>query len=202
MKINLSCVGVVAALLIASSSAQANFTINPETYNPGDASKGVIWFDTVGTMNYDGIGNPQNVVGSLGNDTVKVDFLFTFGSFTAVSQVYSLDHASGSILAFGTISGRSVETINSVEITPGLTGTYQVRAWVGGSSFNDPSNTKTGSSTANNPLTFGGTPAAGPPATPSDLTGFSSFAVVSVPEPATIFLGIFGAAGLLVRRRK
>ena len=44
-----------------------------------------------------------------------------------------------------------------------------------------------------------------PPVSFPQASGFSSFnlmAVSAVPEPATIALGLFGAAGLLIRRRK
>lgn len=193
---------VVSALCLSSQAAYSSFTINSTTYNPTSTTKGVIWFDTVGTMAYDVNGNPNNVVGMLGNSTVKVDFLFTSGAFTAVSQVYNLDAAANGFLAFGTVSGRVAETVSSPDITPGATGTYQVRAWVGGSSFADTLNTKKGASSGVDSLTFGGTPTVGNPVTPSDLTGFNSFAVTTVPEPATLALGIFGAAGLLFRRRK
>lgn len=200
--IKYALLAVTFALCLSSEVAYSSFTINPTTYNPTDTTKGVIWFDTVGTMSYDVNGNPKNVVGSLGNSTIKVDFLFTSGAFTAVSQVYSLDAAANGFLAFGTVSGRAAETVSSADITPGLTGTYQVRAWLGGSSFTDPLNTKKGTSSGLNALTFGGTPAVGNPVTPSDLTGFASFAIVTVPEPATLALGLFGAVGMLIRRRK
>jgi len=42
-----------------------------------------------------------------------------------------------------------------------------------------------------------------PPYTPPDLTGLTSFSLVTpVPEPGTITLGILGAAAFLARRRK
>ena len=44
-----------------------------------------------------------------------------------------------------------------------------------------------------------------PPVTPPGLTGFTSFSLVSpsvVPEPCTMVLGLLGAAGFLLRRRK
>jgi len=43
-----------------------------------------------------------------------------------------------------------------------------------------------------------------PPATTPNLTGLTSFSmmVTPVPEPATITLGIMGAAAFLARRRK
>jgi len=198
-KLTLSAVAVLAVV----SSAFANFTYDPLTYNANDATKGCIWFDTVGSMTYDGNGNPANVVGRLGDTTVNVDFLFTFSGGTARSQVYALDAGSGGITAFGSVSGRtSPETVTTVANLAGQTGTYQVEAWVGGASYGDPLNTKSGISAANS-ITFGGTPAVGAPALPQSVNTFANFAVTSaVPEPTTLALGLFGAAGLLFRRRK
>ena len=43
-----------------------------------------------------------------------------------------------------------------------------------------------------------------PPSTPPDLTGLTSFSLVttSVPEPGTITLGLMGAAAFLARRKQ
>jgi len=88
-------------------------------------------------------------------------------------------------------------------------GFYALRAWSGsvGSTFESASATlgaKIGSSTATNAV-FGGITSSG---------GFSSsfplanahlsfqLSTVAVPEPATLALGLFGAAGMLFRRRK
>lgn len=49
-------------------------------------------------------------------------------------------------------------------------------------------------------LTLGGT--GSPPGPGAPLVGLTSFAVTVVPEPSTIALGLLGAAGLFLRRRK
>jgi len=41
-----------------------------------------------------------------------------------------------------------------------------------------------------------------PPSAPAALAGLQSFALVAIPEPSTIALGMLGAAALLLRRRK
>lgn len=43
---------------------------------------------------------------------------------------------------------------------------------------------------------------AGSPAPPTDMIGLQGFSLVAVPEPSTIALGLLGAAGLFLRRRK
>ena len=89
-------------------------------------------------------------------------------------------------------------------------GVYVLRAWsgAGGSTFESASTTvgaKIGSSTAFNVLQFGGvtandgTSSAFPFA--NQHAGFT-LSTVAVPEPATLALGLFGAAGLFIRRRK
>jgi hypothetical protein len=45
-------------------------------------------------------------------------------------------------------------------------------------------------------------PGGGPPITDPNLTGLTGFALVPVPEPSTYALLAFGAAALLLRRRK
>lgn len=82
----------------------------------------------------------------------------------------------------------------------------QMRAWEGaaGSSYESvlASNGKIG--TSNNILvnSLGGTPPVGLPITDPNLVGLTGFALVAVPEPSTIALGLLGAAGLFLRRRK
>ena len=49
---------------------------------------------------------------------------------------------------------------------------------------------------------LGGIPPTGPPITDPNLTGLTGFALVPIPEPSTYALLAFGAAALLLRRRK
>ena len=204
MKTTLTTVLSASLLCFATGVASANITFDSTTYNFASTTKGIIWFDTVGTMNYDGNGNPVNVSGLLGTSAVKVDFLFSFGGNTALSQIYSLDAngTGGYTGPFGSVSGRSAESISSTSLFGGQAGTYQVRAWTGGASFSDLANTKVGVSAAT-AMTFGGLDGLGQNnIAPSAANNFNSFAIAAVPEPATLALGLFGAAGLLFRRRK
>jgi hypothetical protein len=84
-------------------------------------------------------------------------------------------------------------------VAAGQTANIQMRAWVGGNSFE----TATGGTGVSNiiPVSLGGTPAVGAPIPDAVLTGLQGFAIV-VPEPSTMALGLFGAAALLYRRRK
>jgi len=195
MKINQSILVFAGLLSLGVASALADFTFDPTTLKSGNPNVGVIWFDTVGTMSYDVNDNPINVSGgTLGNQTVKVDFVFSSGgSVVGRSQVYTLDAGN-----FGTITGRGIETVSSGANLAGQTVTYQVEAWVGGTSYTDGANTKTGLSSASNNIKLGGGILA-----PDAANNFANFAVTAaVPEPTTCALGLFGAVGILFRRRK
>lgn len=166
-----------------ATSAFADISVNFFTFNAGNSSLGQVFFDTVG--------------GTPADNTVKVDFLFgaSAGSLTSASQVFTIQNGNQGFLNAGVLP------VTSATVGGGA-GFYQMRAWTGGASFTDGANTKVGSS-AVTAVTFGGTPLAGGTPLPSnDLNLHASFAVVAVPEPATLALGLFGAAGMLIRRRK
>jgi len=95
----------------------------------------------------------------------------------------------------------SAVTVDVPGTTPGGSATFVLKAWVGGSSF-DAATTSKGQSGPFTVSNLGGTPASGPPITPPALNGLQTFALVPVPEPSTIALGVLGAAALLIRRRK
>lgn len=187
-------------LLALAASTQASISVNALNYNASSATLGAVWFDSVGSMTFDGSGNPVVSAGTLANNTTKVDFLFGASSG-------NLDHSSGIFtlaagLPFNGFLNGGVVNVTSATIGGGGAGFYQMRAWVGGATFSDAANTKKGSSAVTG-ITFGGTPLAGGTAIASpDLNLHASFAVVTVPEPATLALGLFGAAGLFIRRRK
>jgi len=148
--------------------------------------------------------------------TTKLNSTF-FGQIYAGADAGSLV-AIGSAVAFGTVGGTpnaaadgfiigNTVPATSASLFGGSAGVYQLRAWTGAATYEAASATigaKIGSSSVQN-VTFGGTPSGGgAPLTPPDVSLHSSFALttVAVPEPATIALGLFGAAGLLIRRRK
>ncbi|MBI5800218.1 MAG: PEP-CTERM sorting domain-containing protein [Verrucomicrobia bacterium] len=167
------------------ASALADISVNLLTFNSGNASLGAVFFDTVG--------------GTPADSTVKVDFLFgaASGNLNNSSAVFTIQNGFSGFLNAGVVN------ITSATVGGGA-GFYQMRAWTGGATFADAANTKTGASAVTG-VTLGGFPLAGgnSVAVP-DLNLHTSFAItsVAVPEPATITLGLFGAAGLLFRRRK
>lgn len=176
----------VAAAAFASS-AFADISVNGLSFNASfQSTLGAVFFDTVG-------GTPVN-------NTVKADVLFgsAANNLTLASSVFTFGNTDQGFLNVGTIN------VTTGALGGGSAGFYQVRAWTGGTTFADAANTKKGSSAVTG-ITFGGTPLAGGAAlAPPDLNLHANFAItsVAVPEPATLALGLFGAAGLLFRRRK
>jgi hypothetical protein len=102
-------------------------------------------------------------------------------------------------------SGALAKFITSVEtavagVPAGGTATLVVRAYNGA---DYASSTTFGQSPQFTVSGLGGTPPTGGPALPSpDLSGLQPFSVHTIPEPATIALGVLGAAALMLRRRK
>jgi len=95
-----------------------------------------------------------------------------------------------------------------VGIIPGAaanaTVSFQLHAWVCGSSYTDPNNTLVGEigpwSQATGSWVTDQQPAATPNSVALNIPG--SIQLHSVPEPSTIALGLLGACALLIRRRK
>ena len=112
----------------------------------------------------------------------------------------------------GFINQSGVLTINSATLNPGSSAVYQLRVWEAsqGASYEIASGVigaKIGSS-AVTAVTLGGTVpgVGGNPDTllsaQANLHSAFGLTTVAVPEPATLALGLFGAAGMLFRRRK
>jgi hypothetical protein len=106
-------------------------------------------------------------------------------------------------------SGALAKFITSVEtavtgVPAGGTATLAVRAYNGASwDASVGAGLYRGQSGSFTVSGLGGTPPTGGPALPSpDLSGLQAFSVTTVPEPATIALGVLGAAALMLRRRK
>lgn len=164
---------------------------------------------TFNTAN-DGLTNPVFDVD--GTTPLATSF---FGQIYAGTSLGSLS-AIGSAVQFGTVggvanSGANGFIINNVvtatsAITHGTTIVYQLRAWTGAATYELAAVTPGAKIGSSSPLTGNNIIVQGPPSltTPPNTSLHGSFALTSVvvPEPATIALGLFGAAGLLVRRRK
>jgi len=89
-------------------------------------------------------------------------------------------------------------TVTVPSVAPGANGTFQVRAWSGGSSYETALVSKGASATFTTATGGAGVP----PSLPTDLVGLTSFNVLPVPEPSTIAFGVIGGLALLLRRRK
>ncbi len=174
---------LVASVVLAISNAEANISQNAVTFNLNNASLGQVFFDTVGT-------------GAFADNTVSAQFFFgnSNSALTESSPVFTFVNGNQGFLNAGPVN------IGSSVVVGGTAGFYQMRAWTGGSSF-DNATGKRGESDITG-LTFAGLTGGGSFLPPTDLNSHASFAITTVPEPATLALGLFGAAGLLFRRRK
>lgn len=143
--------------------------------------------------------------------TTKLDSTFS-GQIYAGVDANSLV-AIGSAKQFGAVGGVVASAANGFiidnlitatsSITPGSSVVYQLRAWKGAASYETALVTvgaKVGSS-ASTSITVQGPPSITSPPNTSLHASFQ-LSTVAVPEPATLALGLFGAAGLLIRRRK
>jgi len=98
--------------------------------------------------------------------------------------------------------------ITVAQVAPGANGTFEAFAW-DSSTGNTTYAAAAAAYTAglihggySAPVTIATGGAGTPPSAPAGLTGLQPWVANVVPEPSTIALGILGAAGLLLRRRK
>jgi hypothetical protein len=123
-------------------------------------------------------------------------FLSSGGSLTALTPATTFRAAGTGAAA---IADRY--WINQDVIVPGVasgaTATFVVRAWkTSAGSYDNAALAGRGESAAFQVAVGGGQ------LPPANLTTLQGFSVTAVPEPATIALGVLGAAALVLRRRK
>jgi len=178
MKLKLLLSTLLLSLFAVSS--KADISMNAFTVNGTNLNLGKVFIDTVG--------------GTVADSTVQVKFLFgaTSGSLTATSPTFTMNAADQ-----GWLNGSSF-TVTSGTLVGGGTGFYQMVAWQGGTDYG-VGNTRSGFSEIKQ-TPFGGFN--GTTTLPSENLNLHNHFAITVPEPATIALGLFGAAGLLIRRRK
>jgi hypothetical protein len=116
----------------------------------------------------------------------------------AMAQLYLGATPVGAPVAFRTGAGAGYWPTTSVTlpgVAAGAVAQVQVKAWKDAASF-EAAAIKGESGVLS--ITTGG--AGSPPTLPANLVGLTSFTLV--PEPSMIALGLLGAAGLMLRRRK
>jgi hypothetical protein len=166
--------------------------------------QGTLNFATVGTA----VGGSGAKVTDAGVGVTGANYFAQLYFSTSQNGSYTAIDASKTGFRTGAAAGFVVPLQVAVPgQLPGSTGVWvQMRAWEGaaGSSYESvaAANGKVGISNNINVGALGGTPAGGLPITDPNLTGLTGFALVAVPEPSTIALGLLGVAGLLIRRRK
>jgi len=132
-------------------------------------------------------------------------YLQTGTTFTALGSPINFRTTSAAAAPF--LEGPTDVVIPG--IPAGSPATVVLRAFVGGASYEAAAANTSGNAFIgqSNPITLaqlGGTPpGGGPPLTPPDLSGLTTFALAAVtPEPSTIALALLGASALFIRRRK
>jgi len=175
----------LAAVIVTVSSAFAQGTVIFDN-RPGSGDAPIV-------LASDGVTGAGSIAG------MKAELDLVGG--TAAAPTYT---PVGTTTFRGT-SGALAKFITSVEtavtgVPAGGTATLVVRAYNGGDYASSLTRGQSGQFTVSG---LGGTPPTGGPALPSpDLSGLQGFQVTTVPEPATIALGVLGAAALMLRRRK
>lgn len=164
----------LSVLIAAAASVQAQGTINAS--NAGAFGVRPVYVETVG--------------GALAGTSVMVE-LWAGATENSLALL-----KSGSILANGLFG---LGTIAIPDVALGGTAIVQVRAWDTAKGATYDASTLRGFSDTFSVVTGG---AGSPATTPAALGNFQSFAIVTVPEPATLALAGIGGFGLLAMRRK
>ena len=188
---------LASVVLLTAASSHAAYQIQFNTLNDPSTPTNPV-FDFGGSTKLLG---SANFVGQL---YVQVGL----GAFTAIGTSQSFLNGG----AAGFIAPASPDIlVNDPSVLTTTAANYQLRVWntANGASFETASGVNgahIGSSSSVSVSLLGYNPATqSAPIGYPQANGFSSFSlsvVSAVPEPATLALGLFGAAGLLFRRRK
>jgi hypothetical protein len=176
-------VTLAAVLVSVSTFAQGTIKFNNRLTGQVDAP-----------VSLQGVGTGA---GSLPGAMAQLYYIPTTGPAVALTPATTFRNASAAAMFYVN------EPLTGV-IVPGVpagsTANIQMRAWVGGASYETATQWVGESNII--PVSLGGVPAQGAPIPDAVLSGLQAFALRPVPEPSTIALGVLGAAALLYRRRK
>lgn len=170
----------LAAVIVASISALAQpAQVTVDNRNLTDPTSGATY--------------QAGITGNTAGATAQLFLVGTGGTLTPLTPPTTF--RTGAAAPYLT-----AQNVDVPGVKPGTSANFVLRAWVG-SSFDAAS--ARGESAQFTVANLGGDPGGGaPPILPPKLNGLQSFAIVTVPEPSTIALGVLGAAALLIRRRK
>ena len=186
-----------AVLFAAAATSRADYVITFFTFNAGNSALGVV-FDTGGVTPLGSGFSGQIYAGA------------NAGSLAAIGS------RANFIDGFGSISAGDI-TVTSASLNPGDAGAYQLKAWdnVGGTitsyeaavaagrKVGESAIVGLGGTVQTSGFVLGGTiPGTPPTVISAPVNLHPSFSVALVPEPGLMTLGLLGAAGLFLRRRR
>jgi len=202
MKLNAIMVGTF--VFAAAIPLRADYEITFQTYDIGDNfAQHIVYIDTVGNAvratgpGYMGqlyVGSSAGSLGAIGTPV----------AFNAAGS--SVNLGAGPINTEGFIDSSTI-SVTGTSLKPGDSAFYELRAWKtsDGASYELAAANPNGHIGSSLPIsiTLGGTGSGSPPPVFSATANtFASFAIVAVPEPSVIALGLLGGAALILRRRK